>query len=154
MLPRTNRLSTRDIARLFWRTTTQKIPVYPFVFFVWTHTALKNTKRWIQLSTKLSKSSVKRHIIKRVFYDCITDAKIVDITPYTILAVPQKNWQDEIVQLLATGTKNDIVPVITKQCKTCLSSFVKKLWSSVELNAQWIQSKKSIDTSKKKNSIS
>lgn len=153
MLPRTNRLSTRDIARLFWRTTTQKIPVYPFVFFVWTHPALKNTKRWIQLSTKLTKSSVKRHIIKRVFYDCIGDAKIVDIKPYTILAVPQKNWHDEIVQLLATGSKNDIVPVITKQCKTCLSSFVKKLWSSVELNAQWTQFKKSTDILKKKSNI-
>ena len=154
MLPRTHRLSTRDIARLFWRTSTQKIPVYPFVFFVWVHPALKNTKRWIQLSTKLSKSSVTRHILKRVFYDCITDAKIVDIKPYTILAVPQKNWQEEIVQLLATGNKNDIVHTVTKQYKTCLSSFVKKLWSSVELNAQWLQSKRSIDTSKKKNSIS
>lgn len=154
MLPRTNRLSTRDITRLFARTTTQKIPVYPFVFFIWTHPALKNTKRWIQLSTKLSKSSVKRHVLKRVFYDCIKMTHIVDIKPYTILAVPQKNWQDEIVQLLATGSKNDIVPVITKQFKTCLSSFVKKLWSSVESNVQWQKSKKSTDTSKKTSNIS
>lgn len=71
-----------------------------------------------------------------MFYDCIATAKIIDIKPYTILAVPQKNWQEETIQLLATGTKNDIVPVITKQCKTCLSSFVKKLWSSVESNKQ------------------
>jgi RNase P protein component len=136
MLPRTHRLSTRDIWRLFWRTTTQKIPAYPFVFFVWTHPLLKNTKRWIQLSTKLSKSSVKRHVVKRAFYDCIKDNAITLWKPYTILAVPQKNWQEEIVQLLATGSKNDIVSVLKKQFTTCLSSFVKKLWSSAESKKQ------------------
>jgi RNase P protein component len=127
MLPRTNRLTTKDTTRLFNRTNTQKIAVYPFVFFVGTHGLLKKTKWGIQLSTKISKSSVKRHMVKRAFYDAIQELGLSPEKHYTIMAVPQKNWYDEIVQLLATGTKNTIVPVIKKQFITCLSSFSKKL---------------------------
>lgn len=71
-----------------------------------------------------------------MFYDCVKMPDAFHNKKYTILAVPQKKRQDEVIQLLATGTKNTIVPVIKKQFTTCLSSFVKKVWSSVELNKQ------------------
>lgn len=160
MLPVTNRLSSRDINRLFARPQTQKIISYPFVYFVGTHPRLQSTKWWIQLSTKISKSSVKRHILKRIFYDCIAvtsknsgDRKNGENTAkkkwlaqqwsfnasnihYTILAVPQKARIEEMTQVLATGKKNTIVPVIKKQFVTSLSSFTKKLWSFAESKKQ------------------
>lgn len=70
---------------------------------------------------------MKRHYIKRAFYDCVRDVHMSSTIPYAILAVPQKKWHDEIVQLLATGAKNTIVPLVMQQCKSSLSSLIKKI---------------------------
>ena len=152
MLPRTHRLSSRDITRLLSRSQTLKVAVYPFVYFVGTQYRPWVTKRWIQLPTKLSKSSVKRHILKRIFYDCIENEKIMDMKSNNILAVPQKNRYEEVIQLLATQPKNVIVTTFTKQCSNSLSSFVKKLWSSAESSVPWLPSNniKSVLKEKKK----
>lgn len=87
MLPRKNRLTTKDITRLFNRVSTQKIPAYPFVYFVGpvsrkkmlqtTVNMTQDTTQWgIQLPNKMIKSAVKRHTYKRLFYACIQEMQI------------------------------------------------------------------------------
>ncbi len=100
MLPRERRLRTKDINRLFNRTDTQKIVAYPFVYFLGKKRVLRPAQQskdtlqftathpqkiqpkagsiidiyaqWgIQISYKFSKSAVKRHILKRSFYDLV-----------------------------------------------------------------------------------
>ncbi len=140
MLPTRNRLTTKDIARLFWHSRTQKIIAYPFVYFVGAHHALQTNTKWgIQLSTKIHKSSVKRHIVKRIFYDAITKTTI-KYNSVSVLAVPQKARIEEVSLVLATQDKNAIVTMLTKQFSSSLSQLSKKLWSSVESKKQWLDS--------------
>jgi ribonuclease P protein component len=109
MLPTKNRLTTKDIARLFGRASTQKIVAYPFVYFVSPAHPLQTSTKWgIQLSTKVHKSSVKRHTVKRQFYSAIEKINITFVS-VSILAVPQKVWIEEMSQVLATQDKNTIV---------------------------------------------
>ncbi len=93
-------------------------------------------QRGIQISNKFSKSAVKRHILKRSFYDLVEKLVPADLGVLYILAVPQKKWQDEGTQLLATADKTTIVRTIKKQYKDSLSLFLKRLWSSVESKTQ------------------
>lgn len=139
MLPSIWRLRTRSVMRMFARPQTQKIPAYPFVYFVAKAYPVGKAPQWgIQVANKISKSSVRRHMVKRAFYDAVSRSGLIMNTAlqgYSIMAVPQKTWVDELTQLLATGDKRSIVQWVSAQCATSLSQFLKKLWSSVESNA-------------------
>lgn len=166
MLPRERRLRTKDINRLFNRTDTQKIVAYPFVYFLGKKRVLRPVQQskdtlqspvihsqkiqpkagntmdtyaqWgIQISNKFSKSAVKRHILKRSFYDLVERLVPAHVWVYYILAVPQKNRLAECTQLLATADKTTIVNTIQKQYTDSLSLFVKRLWSSAESKKPW-----------------
>ncbi len=168
MLPRERRLRTKNINRLFGRTDTQKIVAYPFIFFVWkkiqpkagsttigtqswkSDMQRKHAQRGIQISNKFSKSAVKRHVLKRTFYDMIERLVPHDIGQYYLLAVPQKTRQEEMTQLLATADKTTIVSTIQKQYIASLSLFLKRLWSSNESKQQSHRSNNAKDAWKKK----
>ncbi len=147
MLSQERRLRTKDITRLFARSSTQKIAVYPFVYFIWFQLAKRKVfldwkieseqklsstyiQRGIQLPNKLLKTSVERHFIKRMFYDCIDLASFSEWIR-CILAVPQKKWGEELKQLLATTNKRRIIDEQKKMFLKSLSLLSKKLW---ELN--------------------
>lgn len=145
MLSQERRLRTKDITRLFARSNTQKIAVYPFVYFVWAQSTRKKmrlkeipsdllegtvspyTQRGIQLPNKLLKTSVERHLIKRLFYDCIDQLKLHE-WHWCILAVPQKKWGEDLIQLLATADKTRILDIQKQAFIKSLSLLSKKLW--------------------------
>ncbi len=145
MLSQERRLRTRDITRLFARSTTQKIAVYPFVYFVWVKTTRKKSQqnestsdlelktpsshiqRGIQLPNKLLKTAVQRHFIKRIFYACV-DQLGLDKWDWCILAVPQKKWSEDLTQILATANKTHILETQKQVFLKSLSLFSKKLW--------------------------
>ena len=123
-------MSTRSIARLFGRRTTRKIPVYPFVYFIG-DARPGQLQRAIQISNKISKHSVKRHILKRALYEQVAlllerDPQAISPGQY-ILAVPQQNRIDAMTQLLATADKTAILQKIRSEYATSLSTLAKKL---------------------------
>lgn len=87
----------------------------------------KHAQRGIQISNKFSKSAVKRHVLKRTFYDMVERLVPHDIGQYYLLAVPQKTRQEEMTQVLATADKTTIVTTIQKQYTASLSLFLKRL---------------------------
>lgn len=132
MLPSNHRLRTKDVSRLLWRAQTEKIVAYPFVYFVGKQRVPAPLQWGVQISNKFSKSSVKRHILKRCFYDAIQKNKVLsDVQQkwYYIMAIPHKKRQEDLTQHLATSSKTTIVSLIEQQYTLSLSSFSKKLWS-------------------------
>jgi hypothetical protein len=128
-------MTTRNVARLFGRSATRKIPVYPFVYFIGVARP-GQLQRAIQISNKISKRSVQRHILKRTRYAQII--KILQENPtiipswYYVLAVPQQNRITATTQLLATTDKTAILKKLRSEYATSLSTLAKKLWSSVD----------------------
>lgn len=141
MLSQERRLRTTDITRLFNRSNTLKIAVYPFVYFIG-----PQSKRWknkqssgeitqktpyiqrgIQLPNKMIKTAVWRHAVKRLFYDCITQIPFNE-WERCVLAVPQKNRWDSLQQALATTDKTHILDEQKKIFIKSLSLLAKKSW--------------------------
>lgn len=71
-----------------------------------------HNQRSLQVSTKISKSSVKRNMVKRVFYEQLaTDLpleKKIGTWYYKIFVYFHKNLLEELAKLLANGDKNTI----------------------------------------------
>ena len=104
-------------------------------------------QRSLQVSVKIAKSSVKRNMIKRLFFTQLQKDLPVENTLcgnyYKIFVYFHKAMPEELTKLLAKDDKNDIKMQITAQFHEHFTSFPDQL-------CRYLDSSKTSDTTSRK----